>query len=106
MATPKQDQRLALAHDLTVQLLRDPAVTAVGGEGIETRGRGPTVRGVAVDLEEGALEVGISLRFQHVANESLPTIVHRVRGECRKTWERHGIEGAPEVDLHIVDLDD
>lgn len=105
-ARVKPDPRLELAAAIEAGLLQDPAVSAVAGEGIETRGRGPAVRGIGVNLEEGRLQVGVSLRLGHVSRESLPLIADRVRGLCYRTWDHHGIEGLPVVDLHIVDFDD
>lgn len=100
------DPRLAVAAEIKARLLRDPVVASLGGSGIETRGPGPAVKGVAVSLETNSVEVGVNLRLASTMSETLLTVATRIRNECRKVWAANGLPEDVDISIQILDFDD
>ncbi len=100
------DPRLAIAAEIKSRLERDSVIARLGGPGIETRGAGPVVKGVAVSLETNSIELGLNLCLAHVMEETLPTVAARIRAHCREIWLANGLSEDVEISMQILDFDD
>ena len=100
------DPRLAVAAEIKTRLERDPVIASLGGSGIETRGRGPAVKGVSVSLESNSVEVGVNLRLASVMEETLPKVAARIRSQCLESWASHGLSDSVDISIQILDFDD
>jgi hypothetical protein len=100
------DPRLAIAAEIRTRLLREPFIASLGGSGIETRGPGPAVKGVAVSLETNSIEVGVNLRLANVMEVTLPKVAARIRRECQKVWAASDLPEDVYISIQILDFDD
>ena len=101
------DPWLEAAEALAKEALAHPGVAALAKSGhFETRGRGRTVRGVALRRGDGraTATLGVTLAPDALPATGIPTLVAALRSRLRRRWDALQTGLPLEIHVHVLDL--